>query len=281
MISCNLADCELLQRKNITDVKRCVCSVFLYNQSITLFGGEFHAGNFKVGLYQLPNDTAQSFPWQLVPNSKLTIHNLDPNNCICMQYEDKAVVTTVSTKSKSSPQIFFHSYSPNDENEVYWKSASLILPYKPKQLPQDNRTCQIQSCVVLSENAYFALSIDNVVYIYQVDLALLFDRSNNHPAKLPAPIRLEHDLSAMKCFLSVSNNEIVVAITKVENSKTLVEFKSIRSSVLQLVHQFSTKVEVITARVLPGAKNSVVVYHDSQASSCKLSIIDIDQHYRH
>ena len=279
ILSYNLADCKELSRKDITGIKRCVCSVFPYNQKITLFGGEFNAGNFKVGLYQLPDDTAQSFPWQLVPNSKTTIHNLDPNNCICVQYKDKVVVTSVLNKSNSSPQVFFHTYSPYiNENELNWKTAFLSLPHLRKQVPREKSTCQIQSCVVLSEIAYFVISIDNVMCIYQAHLSILFDSSDNH-LTLPAPIRLEHDISAVKCFLSIVDKEIVIIITKVVNRETLVDFKPLKSSASQLhqcTHQFTTNVKVITATVLPGGKNSVVVYHDLQANSCKLEIIGLD-----
>lgn len=269
LVSYNLTGCEMSPRRNITGIKQCVCSVFSYKGKVTLLGGEFHAGHFKVGLFQLPAATsAQSYSWQLVTNSKRTIHNLDPNNCICVEYECKVVVVTISNKPRSSPQIFFHVYSPDDENEVYWKNASVYLTNSPKQV--SHRKCQIQSCIVLSKNTYFALNINNVVHIYQTDLTTLF--GSTQPV-LPPPTRVvKHDLSILKSFLAVVGEEIIVINVKTVDSKTLVEFKLLRSS-SSSTYLFLSTVKIITAAVLPDAKNGIVAYHDAQANSCKLKTL--------
>ena len=144
-------------------MQRCICSVFVYSNKIALFGGEFHNKNYKVALYQLSDDTTDSVSWQRIPTySRKTLENLNPYNCICLQYRDRVIVATIVASNKYPNYkiyiLYFHVYFPEAIDEMYWKKAFLQI-HHPLKLK--NFSCDLQSCVMLSDKVYYSVKFNN------------------------------------------------------------------------------------------------------------------------
>ena len=276
-----LKECCVRTIPKIKNIQRCICSVFVYSNRITLFGGEFQNKTYKVALYQLSDDTTDSVSWQTIPTySRKTLVNLNPNNCICLQYRDRVIVATIVTSNKYSNKIYiyFHVYFPEAIDEIYWKSAFLQI-HHPQKLK--NFSCDLQSCVMLSDKVYYSVKFsNNMICMYQSDLATLFDNTDSQQHVLhllPSNMWPIHDPTISKCFLSVFNDKIICISVKCIDSKTLLEVRFINPSLQQTCfYHFSTDVEVTSAAIVPDTiHNLATVYHDQKMNSCYLKILRI------
>ena len=267
-----------MSSRNIGNIQRCICSVFAYSNQITLFGGDYQNKNYKVALYQLPDDKVHSFSWQTIPiNSKKTFMNLDPNNCICLQHGKRVIVTTIA--SSKHPKVYFHVYFPEAIDEYYWKSASVHIQH-PQKLK--NFSCDLQSCVMMNDKVYYTIWLNrNMMCIYQVNISTLFvdsDDSRQHAASLRlANMWPIDDPTITKCLLSVFDNKVICISAKWIDNKNVIEVTFVESFPQQAcVYQFPTNVEVTSAAVVPDTINNLaIVYHDKKTNSCYMKILRI------
>ena len=263
--------------KNINNIQRCICSVFTYSNKITLFGGEFHNKTYKVALFQLSDDKTHSLSWQNIPtNSRKTLVNLDPNNCVCLQYRGRVIAATIM--SNKHPKVYFHVYFSEAIDEMYWKSAFLQIQH-PQRVKKFS--CDLQSCVMMNDKVYYTVRFsDNMMCVYQVDLSTLFINtdSQQHAIYLPPAIMWPiDDLTISGCFLSVFDDKVISISTKCINSKTVIEVSSVDSFPKQTCfYHFPTDVEVTSAVIVPDTINNLAtVYHDKKTNSCYLKILRI------
>ena len=271
MIIYSLTRRVTLRRKKITGIKQCICSIFEYSKQVMLFGGERRSGYFKIGLHYLPDYEANSVSWRTEPNSYKALHNLDPNNCICLQYKGKVLAVTITSKSK---RVFFHVYfPPTSAVDLQWDIESAFITLKSEE-----GTCHIQSCVVVMGIAYYVLKYADSVRIYKTDISHLLNSSANRIANIPQPVDLLKDSYALNAYLSVTDEEVIVISEKSVSEKTFIEVRPLRSSPLHpYIYCFSSAVKVVTATIVPEKQRSVaIVYHDPQVNKCKLEIINIE-----
>ena len=263
---------QRIQCPIIKSMKYMNSSVFMYCNKITLLrsNAENHS---KVILYQLQYNTNFSWSWQKI-SSKADLTNLDLNNNIALQYKENLILANV-VNHQSSTKIFFHLYLQND-NEGCWKSFSLPIPQLQKISAIS--TCFIQSCVMVLDQIHYTVKCDNRIYINQVDVASPTGISSIWQGTQASTYFLD-DPTALKCFLSVLDGEVVLIIVKSVNNITNIEikqFKSTTSQQLCITHQFSSLVEVVTATVVLDTRSITIVYHDHEWQSCHLKMININ-----
>jgi len=223
---------------------------------ITIFGG-----NSKIiGLYSL--DTSRK-SWLLVDSSNFSFQEINFENCVCDKYaSDNVVVVTVLEAS-----VFFYLFSPLKKDNMNWKSAKLSLS-------EQTSDCQIQSCVVISDDLFCSLLTSTHLLVYQVDLGVLYRSTDGTCSLEPTKSWVLEKLNLERCFLSSLNEEVVTIMVK-KADKNLVEFSELKHfnlGSLKPLTSFCTNVEVFSATVIPDTTNLAIVYSDSD--KYKMSLLN-------
>lgn len=245
----------------------------MYNNKITILSSSENYS--KVAFYQLQNNKNFAWSWQRV-SSKMESVNMDPNNSIALQYNEKIIIATIV---KQAPmKIYFHFYVPGDNEEGYWRSVFSPIPQPQKISSHKTFTCFIQSSVMVLDQIYYAIKYDSKIYIYQADVASPLSKSsiwNDQPQTI---IFFLDDATVLKCFLSVLDDDVVLIIIKSVHDNTVVEIKSLKptSQQLQITRQFISLGYVVTATVVPDTRSIAMVYHDQLSNCCHLKILNID-----
>ena len=179
------------------EVNPFLCPTMLnYLGKITIFG----SNSKRTGLYSLDTNKKS---WRLIDSSEFSFQSINFKNCIC--YKDAldcvAVVTVIA--------CFIHIYlfSPSRNDNLYWKSTKLSLS-------QQLSNCEIQSCVVISQNLFCSLLTNTHLLIYQIDLSALYHSASDVPSIEPTKSWILEKFNLKKCFLSSLNEEVVTIMVK-------------------------------------------------------------------
>lgn len=217
----------------------------------------------KLGLYQLDTKTSPA-SWKII--SRHSVPLLDVKNSIPIPYKDDGIIVVSILNQPSTSHIKFHIFSQSIAAEKP-KSASSQIRY--------NANYQIQSCSILSNYIYCALSLpEGNIYIYKLDIASL--RKETHDDENISPnCQWSIKISKLQnCFVSVFKGEIFIISIYKANNKSIVEIKRLLNhpEVSSVEHklEFTHEVKVVTASIISGAQNPLIVimYHDDKISKC-------------
>ena len=223
------------------------CSTMLnYLGKITIFG----SNSKNTGLYSLDTNKRA---WIINDFSEFPFQNINFNNCVC--YKDASdnivVVTVLETFA------FIYLFSTSKDDNACWKFAKFSL---------SKSNCEIQSCVVISENLFCSLLTSTHLLVYQFNLTALYQSTSDDLSSLePVKSWILEKLN-LKCFLSSLKEEVVTIMVKKAGNKTFVEFSELKhfnSGSLEPLTFFDYSVEVTFATVIPYTTNLGIVYYDS------------------
>ena len=229
-----------------------VCPTILnYINKITLFAS---SSTTKAGLYSW--DPYQK-SWLLVDNSDFVFEHLNVKNSACCCYAPENVVLV--TVFQSFVYIHLHSTLKKGDTQP-WKSAKLSISKRVND-------CQIQSCIVASNNVFCTLLTSSHLLIYKVDLSPLQQIASGTCFLKPTNSWLLDKSNIKQCFLSFVNEEVVTIMVKEINNKKHVEVSELKHfnlGSLKPVTTFDSTVEVFAAAVVPDTTYMAITYYDSK-----------------
>ena len=166
-------------------------------------------------------------------------------------------------------QLNINLFSPMKTASKYWKNAQIKLP----DLDHGSKY-KIQSCVAISNYIYCSLFVQEreicyICYIYKINLTPL----KQSREALDSFFEIDKTSKNLGCCFLSALNEKLISITSeyMDSGKTLLEVKQYdHSACITLApgspfqHYFSSQVRIVTASIVSGIQNTlVVVYHDT------------------
>lgn len=248
------------------------CPTFLmYSGEVTLLGGgaDVDTMKYKLALYHMHSTTKEDsyLVWEPIMCStwKVSALSLDIKNTVCASYgNDGVAVVNICNPN----QLNINLFSPTKTAGKYWKNAHIKLP----DLDRGGKY-KIQSCVAISNCIYCSLLVfvqesGELCYIYKINLTPL---KQSREITLDSFFKIDKTSKELGCCFLSALNEKLISITSeyVDSGKTLLEVKQYNHSACAMLappfqYYFSSKVRIVTASVVSGIQNTlVIVYHDT------------------
>ena len=264
----NLGDCKEGRPVEINPTKFCAttCKLF-YFKNISLLIGKYNNETWTLNLYQFDKKAS----WIVVPHSKFSISVLQFNleNSIPISLKDDGVIlaSVIYDQSKKACRITFHIFSQAVSGKN-WKSIN-------SQPLSQIRKCEIQSCIVISNDIYCSLLTDTGAHVYKFDLNLLQQnrkesKDSNKDDGIRANCNWQIKMPTLQnCFLSVFKEEPVIITFHHVGDKSIMELKRpmINGYVSPPKCQFEfPHVEIALASFVLSFENPVVavIYRDKK-----------------
>ena len=257
-------------RKNFSNCVKHVCpTILMYAGEVTLLGGdvEVDTKKYKLALYQMHSTTMKDFyAWESImcSISKVSTSSIDFKNSVCASYgNDGVAVVSICGPNQLNIKLFSPTRTVGNK---HWKNVLIKLP--------DDKKYKIQSCVAISNYIYCSLLVQErencyICYIYKINLTPALKQSRETCA-LDSFAEIDKISNLGCCFLSALNEKLISITSEcMANGKTLLEVKQRdHSACITLAspfqYYFSSQVRIVTASVVSGIQNTlVVVYHDT------------------
>ena len=278
LISHNLLDSQNTKIRKFSNCKRILCPTMLMRlDQITIVGGDSDGDTkkCKLGLYEL---TEKELLWEPVPNSiyKMSVSPENLNHACCASYDNDGVALVSITGCR----LMIHLFSLVKTAGKYWKKAGVPLP----DLQNDSKY-QIQSCVAIPNFLYCSLAQGtqqiilckiNLILVKQSIKYLMHQDTNDLPNDMWEIKNLDSNLKY--CCLSALNEKVFCITSGDLDGKTHLEVKQFELSASKPAFQyrFSSSVKIVTASIVSGIQNTlVVVHHDDKLQKCFVTKINL------